>query len=108
MNINIVLDSEYICKELSDPSGAIRIAHLFMTLKEKSNVIILQDKDQKIIKNILHQLAFNFEKIETSDLNDAKIFLIELEKGTYQYDFVTEELYEHDFSKFVNIYSLYE
>ena len=52
MNINIVLDSEYICKELSDENSALRIANLFMIMKRKSNIIILQDKDQEIITNI--------------------------------------------------------
>ena len=52
MNINIILDSEYICKELSNESSAIRIANLFMIMHKKSNIIILQDKDQEIITNI--------------------------------------------------------
>ena len=67
MNINIILDSEYICKELSNQDSAIRIANLFMIMHKKSNIIILQDKQQEIITNILHQLAYNFEKIEKVD-----------------------------------------
>ena len=91
MNINIVLDSEYICKELKKIDGAIRIANLFMFMKHKSNIIILQDKKQEIIRDILQQLALNFEKIENNELDDAKIFLLELAKGTNQYDFITDE-----------------
>ena len=82
MNINIVLESEYICKELKKIDVAIRIANLFMFMKHKSNIIILQDKKQEIIRDILQQLALNFEKIENNELDDAKIFLLELAKGT--------------------------
>ena len=42
-------------------------------MHNNQNLSEIKIEDQKIIKNILHQLAFNFEKIETSDLNDAKI-----------------------------------
>ena len=102
MNINIVLDSEYICKELSDENSALRIANLFMIMKRKSNIIILQDKDQEIITNILHQLVYNFEKIEKEDLSDAQVFVTELAKGTGDYDFITEEYFENDILKFIN------
>lgn len=101
MNINIVLDSEYICRELTEAEGAIRLANLLMFMKHKSNIIILQDKKQQIIKDILRQLAFNFEKIENNDLNDVSIFLLELAKGTNQYDFITEEENQNDFEKFI-------
>lgn len=101
MNINIVLDSEYICKELKKIDGAIRIANLFMFMKHKSNIIILQDKKQEIIRDILQQLALNFEKMENNELDDAKIFLLELAKGTNQYDFITDEENQNDFENFV-------
>lgn len=101
MNINIVLDSEYICKELIEIDGAIKVANLLMFMKHKSNIIILQDKEQKIIREILHQLAFNFEKIENNDLDSAVKFLTELVKGTNQYDFVTDEEQQGNFEIFV-------
>ena len=41
MNINIVLDSDYICKKLSNPNAAKDIEHLFMIMKRKSNIIIV-------------------------------------------------------------------
>ena len=62
MNVNVILDSEYICRELSETNGAVRIANLLMFMKHKSNIIILQDKNQEIVRDILRQLAFNFEK----------------------------------------------
>jgi hypothetical protein len=101
MNINIVLDSEYICKELSETDGAIRIANFLMFMKHKSNIIILQDKKQQIVRDILRQLAFNFEKMENNELNDAQIFLLELAKGTNHYDFITDEENINDFATFV-------
>ena len=102
MNINIILDSEYICKELSNQDSAIRIANLFMIMHKKSNIIILQDKQQEIITSILHQLAYNFEKIEKEDLSDAQAFVTELAKGTNDFDFITEEYFENDIIQFVN------
>ena len=67
MNINIILDAEYICKELSEEKSALRVCNLFMMLKHKSNIIIIQDKDKKMITNILHQLAYNFENMENQE-----------------------------------------
>jgi len=101
MNVNIILDSNYICKELSNPISAVRIAQLFMLMKKKANVIILQDKNQIIIRNIIHQLMFEFEKIEKEDLSDAQIFILELAKGTSSYDFITEEIFDDNISEFV-------
>ena len=101
MNINIVLDPEYICKELSNKTGAIKVSYLLMAMKHKSNIIILQDKDQEIIRDILHKLASNCEQIETDDLNDAQIFLLELAKGTNQFDFITNEPNQKNFDQFI-------
>ena len=80
MNVNVILDSEYICRELSETNGAVRIANLLMFMKHKSNIIILQDKNQEIVRDILRQLAFNFEKMENNELSDVQTFLIELAK----------------------------
>ena len=82
MNVNVILDTDYICSQLSNNESSIRVANLFMLLKNKSNIIILQDNDQNILKNILHQLQYNFENIENSDLDHASIFITELAKGT--------------------------
>ena len=94
MNVNVILDTDYICSQLSNNESSIRVANLFMLLKHKSNIIILQDNDQSILKNILHQLQYNFENIENSDLDHASIFITELAKGTDNFTFVTEEKYE--------------
>jgi len=102
MNINIVLDSDYICKKLSSENGAKDIEHLFMIMKKKSNIIIIQDNKQKIINNIIRQLIEEFKKENQIDLEYAKNFLTELAKGTNQYDFITEEIYENDISTFVS------
>lgn len=101
MNVNVILDSEYICRELSETNGAVRIANLLMFMKHKSNIIILQDKNQEIVRDILRQLAFNFEKMENNELSDVQTFLIELAKGTNQYDFITDEENNNDFENFV-------
>ena len=101
MNINIILDPEYICKELSEETSALRVCNLFMMLKHKSNIIIIQDKDKKITTNILHQLAYNFENMENQDFIDAQIFITELAKGTNQYDFITDEPHQEDMKKFI-------
>ena len=101
MNINIVLDSDYICKKLSDPNSAKDVEHLFMIMKQKSNIIIIQDKNQKIINNIVYQLKEEFKKDNREDLEYSKNFITELDKGTNQYDFVTDEIFENDISTFV-------
>ncbi len=101
MNINIILDAEYICKELSEEKSALRVCNLFMMLKHKSNIIIIQDKDKKMITNILHQLAYNFENMENQEFLDAQIFITELAKGTNQYDFVSDEPHQEDLKKFI-------
>ena len=101
MNINIILDAEYICKELSEEKSALRVCNLFMMLKHKSNIIIIQDKDKKMITNILHQLAYNFENMENQEFLDAQIFITELAKGTNQYDFISDEPHQEDLKKFI-------
>ena len=102
MNINIVLDSDYICKKLSNPDTAKDIEHLFMIMKQKSNIIIVQDKNQKIINKIIHQLTEEFKKENREDLEYAKNFITELAKGTNKYDFITDEIFENDFSTFIS------
>jgi hypothetical protein len=101
MNINIVLDSDYICKKLSDPNSAKDVEHLFMIMKQKSNIIIVQDKNQKIINKIVYQLKEEFKKDNREDLEYAKNFITELDKGTNQYDFITDEIFENDISTFI-------
>ena len=103
MNVNVILDTDYICSQLSNNESSIRVANLFMLLKNKSNIIILQDNDQSILKNILHQLQYNFENIENSDLDHASIFITELAKGTDNFTFVTEEKYENNIINFINV-----
>jgi hypothetical protein len=102
MNINIILDSDYICKKLSSENGAKDIEHLFMIMKQKSNIIVIQDKNQKIINKIIYQLTEEFKKENPLDLEYAKNFVTELAKGTNQYDFITDEIFENDISAFVN------
>ena len=102
MNINIVLDSDYICKKLSNPDTAKDIEHLFMIMKQKSNIIIVQDKNQKIINKIIHQLTEEFKKENRGDLEYVKNFITELAKGTNKYDFITDEIFENDFSTFIS------
>tara|TARA_B100000787_G_scaffold136312_1_gene105117 strand:+ start:836 stop:1897 length:1062 start_codon:yes stop_codon:yes gene_type:complete len=102
MNINIVLDSDYICRKLSSENGAKDIENLFMIMKQKSNVIIIQDKKQKIINNIFHQLVKELKKENQIELTYAKNLITELLKGTNEYDFISEEVFENDISTFVN------
>lgn len=103
MNVNVILDTDYICSQLSNNESSIRVANLFMLLKNKSNIIILQDNNNNILKNIVHQVQYNFENIETSDLDHAIIFITELAKGTDNFTFVTKENYENNIINFINV-----
>tara|TARA_B100000780_G_C21078431_1_gene434235 strand:- start:111 stop:1169 length:1059 start_codon:yes stop_codon:yes gene_type:complete len=102
MNINIILDSEYICKKLSTQNGMRDLENLFMIMKKKSNIIIIQDKNQKIINNIIHQLIQELKKKDQIELTYAKTFITELAKGTNGYDFISEEVFDDNILDFVN------
>ena len=52
MNVNIILDSDYICSKLSE-GKEISIDYLFTYLKNKSNIILILDSEQNLLKNIL-------------------------------------------------------
>ena len=57
MNVNIIIDPEYIISNLKADVDILRIANLFLTLKNKSNIIIIQDKEKEIIKKIQKKFA---------------------------------------------------
>lgn len=102
MNVNIILDSDYICKKFSTISGMNEVEKLFLIMKKKSNIIIIQDKNGKIINNILRKLIEKLNEIQTEDLPYLKNFITELAKGTTsEYDFITKEKFESDIIDFV-------
>lgn len=101
MNINIVLDSDYICKKFSSLNGMKELENLFLIMKKKTNIIIIQDKNGKIINNILKKLVEKINEVQDVQLPYLKTFIEELAKGTNEYDFITKEDYENDIIKFV-------
>jgi hypothetical protein len=102
MNINIVLDSDYICQKFSTLDGMKEMDKLFLIIKKKSNIIIIQDKNGKIVNKILKKLNETINEIPDLQLPYLTLFIAELAKGTTnEYDFVTNEQFENDTIKFV-------
>jgi len=96
MNVNIVLDSDYICSKLSEgKEEAIDV--LFTYFKQKSNIIIIQDNEKIILRNIIKH-----QKLKEQNIKNTEIFLTSLINGTNK-DFAVSEKYENDFLKFVQI-----
>jgi len=100
MNVNIIIDPEYIISNLKADVDILRIANLFLTLKNKSNIIIIQDKEKEIIKQI--QKKFATCKFESGECQRARVFMFEIYKGTNNLDFVTKIEFKDDMLKFVN------
>lgn len=97
MNVNIVLDSEYICNKLSEGKED-QINFLFTFIKNSSNIILLQDNEKNILKNIIKH-----KKIGEQNIKNVEIFLTALINGTNKYEFFIEEKYENDFQNFIKI-----
>ena len=95
MNVNIILDSDYICNKLNEGKEE-KINALFTFMKNMSNIIIIQDNDQNIVRNIIKN-----EKIKEQEIKQTEIFLSALIQGTNKYDFVTNIKYENNFIEFV-------
>ena len=95
MNVNIVLDSEYICNKLSEGKED-QINFLFTFIKNSSNIILLQDNEKNILKNIIKH-----KKIGEQNIKNVEIFLTALINGTNKYEFFIEEKYENDFQNFI-------
>ena len=95
MNVNIILDSDYICNKLSEGKEDL-INSLFVFMKTMSNIIIIQDSERNIIRKII-----NHEKIQDQEIKFTEIFLNALIQGTNQYDFISQEKYEGNFLDFV-------
>ena len=94
MNVNIVLDSDYICSKLSEgKEDAIDV--LFTYFKQKSNIIIIQDDEKNLLKNIIRH-----KKLRDQNIKNTEIFLTSLINGTNK-DFAVNEKYDNDFLKFV-------
>ena len=89
MNVNIILDSDYICNKLNEGKEE-KINALFTFMKNMSNIIIIQDNDQNIVRNIIKN-----EKIKEQEIKQTEIFLSALIQGTNKYDFVTNIKYEN-------------
>ena len=97
MNVNIVLDSDYICNKLSEGKED-QINFLFTFIKNSSNIILLQDNEKNILKNIIKH-----KKIGEQNIKNVEIFLTALINGTNKYEFFIEEKYENDFQNFIKI-----
>ena len=95
MNVNIILDSDYICSKLSE-GKEISIDYLFTYLKNKSNIILILDSEQNLLKNIIRH-----EKLNSQDIKNTEIFLTSLVNSANKYNFSVKEKYEDDFIKFV-------
>ena len=102
MNINIVLDADYICQKFSTLDGLKEINQLFLIISKKTNIIILQDKNGKILNKIVKRLNETLEETPDLQLPYLTGFITELGKGTTnEYDFVTNEKFESDTTEFV-------
>lgn len=95
MNVNIILDSDYICEKLSE-GKEVSIDYLFTYFKNKSNIIIIQDNEQNLIRNIVRH-----EKINEQNIKNTEIFLTSLINGTNKFDYTIKEKYENDFIAFI-------
>ena len=100
MNVNIIIDPEYIISNLKKDTDILRVATLFLTLKNKSNIIIIQDKDKEIIKQIAKK--FSFCEFESGETQRARVFMMEIYKGTNNLDFVTKIEFNNDLDKFID------
>ena len=69
MNVNIILDSDYICNKLNEGKEE-KINALFNFMKNMSNIIIILDNDQNIVRNIIKMKKLN------KKLNKLKFFLL--------------------------------
>ena len=74
----------------------ISIDYLFTYLKNKSNIILILDSEQNLLKNIIRH-----EKINSQDIKNTEIFLTSLVNSANKYNFSVKEKYEDDFIKFV-------
>ena len=102
MNINIVLDADYICQKFSTLDGLKEMNQLFLIIQKKTNIIILQDKNGRIINKILKKLNEITQKIPDLQLPYLTVFIAELAKGTTDvYDYVTNEQFENNTIEFV-------
>ncbi len=95
MNVNIILDSDYIYSRLTDGDEKT-INNLFTYFKNKSNIIIIQDDDKTLLKKLIKH-----KKITDQKIKNTEIFLTALINGTNKIDFKTKEKYENDFAEFV-------
>lgn len=95
MNVNIILDSDYIYNKLTDGEEKT-INNLFTYFKNKSNIIILQDNNKDLLKKIVKH-----EKISNQNIKNTEIFLTSLINGTNKIDYKTKEKYENDFINFI-------
>lgn len=101
MNINIVLDSDYFCQKFSTIDGMREMDKLFLIIKKKTNIIIIQDQNGRIINKILKRFIEITNEYQDLQLPYLKLFIEELAKGTNEYDFIAKEQFENDIVKFV-------
>jgi len=95
MNVNIVLDSDYICSVLSEGKES-SLNYLFTYFKNKSNIIIIQDKEKALLNKIIKH-----ERIYEQSIKNTEIFLSSLINGTNRLDYTIKEKYNNDFIDFI-------
>lgn len=95
MNVNIILDSDYICNKLNDGAEDV-INNLFTYFKNKSNIILIQDNNKNLLKKIAKH-----KKISDQNIKNTEIFLTSLINGTNKIEFSTKEKYEDNFIEFI-------
>ena len=95
MNVNIILDSDYICSKLTEGEEKT-INNLFTYFKNKSNIIIILDNNKNLLKKIVKH-----DKISDQNIKNTEIFLTSLINGTNKIDFKTNEKYEDNFIHFI-------
>ena len=95
MNINIVLDSDYICSLLSKGKEN-SLNYLFTYFKNKSNIIIIQDNEKTLLNKIIKH-----KKVSEQKIKNTEIFLTSLINGTNKLDYTVKEKYNNNFVNFI-------
>ena len=84
MNVNIILDSDYICNKLNEGKEE-KINALFTFMKNMSNIIIIQDNDQNIVRNIIKNEKIKEQEIKQTEIDNTKKFKALLSLNTKKF-----------------------
>ena len=95
MNLNIILDADYIYKKLSDGKEEL-INSFFTFIKNQTKIKILQDNEKNILKKIIKH-----QKIADQNIKETEIFLSALINGTNKFEFSINENYDDKLEDFI-------